>query len=371
MLDSPDPDFSDRQVGVAHVVDAELPDLPRRVNVRTFDDVATIVGSAVGSFALVWLVYERLFALAGRLGFVLLWYVVFLALDVIVSRFANPGPVVVDRLMSAVVHGGTVVVGAVVAWAAGFVFLRGWPALHHVNFYTQDMSGVRPTSPLTQGGIKHALVGTAIQVGLAVAMALPLGLGTAIYLAEVGGRLATVVRTVVEAMTALPAVLAGLFVYAVLIIGLGWERDGFAVSVAMATTMIPVVARSSEVALRTVSGALREAGLALGASRWQTVRRVVLPTARSGLATSLIVGIARITGETAPLLIVSGASTFYNSNPFHNPMNSLPLFVFSGVRSGEPSYATRAYGAAAVLVVFVLALFVLTRILSRKRAGFR
>src|SRR4029077_6221736 len=103
------------------------------------------------------------------------------------------------------------------------------------------------------------------------------------------------------------------------------------------------------------------------ASRWQTVRRVVLPTARAGLATSLILGVARIAGETAPLLIVSCASTFSHSNPFHNPMNSLPLFIFTAVRSGEPLFIARGYGAAALLLLLVMVLFVLTRLLARKR----
>ena len=107
------------------------------------------------------------------------------------------------------------------------------------------------------------------------------------------------------------------------------------------------------------------AGLALGASQWQTVRRVVLPTARSGLATALILGIARITGETAPLLIVSGASSFFNKDPLHNTMNSLPLFIFAAVRSGEPLFIQRGYGAAAVLLALVLVLFSVTRFLAR------
>jgi phosphate transport system permease protein len=342
-------------------------DVPRRLHVRTFDDVACVVGAAVGSFALVWIVYERLFALAGKLGFVVAWYATFLVLDVVLTAMSNGRTTVIDRLASAVVHGGAVIVGAIVVAATGFVFVKGWRALSHLNFYTEDMSGVRPTSPLSEGGILHAMVGTLIQVGLAVAMSLPLGLGAAIFMTEVGGKLAHVVRTVVEAMTALPAVLAGLFVYATLIIELHWERDGFAVAVALTTTMIPVIARSSEVALKTVPNGLRDAGLALGASRWQTVRRVVLPTAKSGLATSLILGIARVAGETAPLLIVSGASTFFNSDPFHSPMNSLPLFIFSGVRSGIPLYEARAYGAAALLVALVLVLFILTRVLARKR----
>jgi phosphate transport system permease protein len=132
--------------------------------------------------------------------------------------------------------------------------------------------------------------------------------------------------------------------------------------------MIPIIARSAEVVLRVVPGGLREAGLALGASRWRTVWNVVLPTGRSGLVTSVILGIARVAGETAPLLIVSGATIFFNYHPTHNQMNSLPLFIFAGIKSGEPRYIDRAYGAAAVLLFLVIALFVLARYVARDKS---
>jgi phosphate transport system permease protein len=135
--------------------------------------------------------------------------------------------------------------------------------------------------------------------------------------------------------------------------------------------MVPIIARAAEVTLRVVPGGLREASLALGASRWQTVWRVVLPTARSGLATTVILGIARIAGETAPLLIVSGSSTFTNVDPFHEPMNSLPLFIFTAVRSGQPLFIARGYGAAALLLIGVLILFVVARFLARDRGTSR
>jgi phosphate transport system permease protein len=157
----------------------------------------------------------------------------------------------------------------------------------------------------------------------------------------------------------------------VLIIGLQWERSGFAVSLALSVTMMPIIARSAEVQLRVVPGGLREASLALGASRWQTVRGVVLPTARAGLVSALILGIARVAGETAPLLIVSGANTFFNANPLHNPMNSLPLYIFTAVRSGEPLFIARGYGAAALLLTMVLVLFITTRFLVRERVRAR
>ena len=344
-------------------------DVPRRTSARTLDDRASLLGAGVGSLALVWVLYERVFSLSGAVGFVVCWYLAFVTLYALVSRVSNPGPIVVDRVWAAVVTGGATLVGLALATTIVFIFVKGWPALHHLNFYTQDMAGVRPTSPLTQGGVLHAVVGTLIQIAIAVAIALPLGIATAVYMTEVGGRLTDAVRTVVEAMTALPDVLAGLFVYTVLIIGFHWERDGFAVSLALAVTMTPVIARSAEVVLKLVSSSLREASLALGASHWQTVKGVVLPTARAGLVTSLILGIARIAGETAPLLIVSGASTFFNKNPFHNPMNSLPLFVYAGARSGQPLYIDRAYGAASLLLLLVLLLFVVTRLLARNRVG--
>lgn len=346
-------------------------DLPRVLHARTTDDVASLVGSAVAALGFTWLVFEKMLAWSGVIGFVACTWVAFLAFYAVVTAIGNPLPLVADRIAAAVVLSGAAVVGIAVLSTIWYVYWKGYPAYSHVNFYVQDMAGTRPTAALNHGGIRHAVVGSGIQIGIAVAMALPLGIGTAVYLTEVGGRLSGTVRTVVEAMTAIPDILAGLFVYAVLIIGLHWEKSGFAVSLALAVTMMPYIARSAEVVLRVVPGGLREAGAALGASRWQTVIRVVLPTARAGLATSLILGIARIAGETAPLLIVSGANTFFNSDPMHNPMNSLPLFIITAVRSGEPLFIARGYGAAALLLTLVLALFISTRFLARDRVRAR
>lgn len=342
-------------------------DQPRNVRARSFEDYAAFVGSLVGSLALVWLVYERILAWTGKVGFVACWYVVFLAMLAAVTALSWPLPAVVDRVASAVFLGGAVIVGAALVATVFYTFYEGWPALHHWNFYTHDMAGVRPTSKLDQGGVSHAIAGSAIQVGIAVLVSLPLGITTAIYMTEVGGRLSRTVRTVIEAMTALPDILAGLFIYVFLVVDLHMQKDGFAVALALMVTMVPVIARSAEVTLRVVPGGLREAGLALGASQWQVVRRVVLPTAKSGLATALILGIARCAGETAPLLIVSGASTFFNSNPFDSSMNSLPLFIASGVKSGEPLFITRGFGAASLLLLLVLVLFAITRFLARDK----
>jgi phosphate transport system permease protein len=337
--------------------------------VRPADDWISLVGSALGSLGLVWVLFEKILPFSGTVGFVFCWYVAFLGLYAGVSSLAHPTPVVFDRLAAAVVYGAAVLVGSALAAAVLYPFIRGWQALIHPSFYTKDMAGVRPTDALTHGGILHAIVGSFIEVGIAAVIALPLGLGTAVFMTEVGGKLSRAVRTVVEAMTALPDILAGLFIYTTLIVGLGVQRSGFAAAMALTIMMLPIIARSADVTLRVVPGGLREAGLALGASQFQTVWRVVLPTARPGLATALILGIARAVGETAPVLITSGASTFFNANPTTDPMNSLPLFIYTAVRSGENIFITRGFAAAAVLLAIVLLLFIIVRYLARPRVG--
>jgi len=217
--------------------------------------------------------------------------------------------------------------------------------------------------------LRDAVVGSLIEVGIAIAITLPLGVGAAVYMTEVGGRLARMVRTVVEAMTALPSIVAGLFIYTVLIVYTGFPRSGLAAALAISVMMLPIIARAADVVLRVVPGGLREAGYALGATQWRVVWHVVLPTARPGLATALILGIARGVGETSPVLLTSGAAVFQVIDPTAGDMNSLPLFIYFAVRSGVPNYVTRGYGAAAVLLFVVLALFIIARRIARQRGG--
>jgi phosphate transport system permease protein len=344
-------------------------DVPRAIAARTTDDRVALWGSVAASLGLVWVIYDRLLPFSGRLGFAISWYVCFLAVYWAVSSISHPRPYVVDRLVKAMVHGAAGVVFFAVISTVIYTFAEGRHAIVHINFFTHDMAAVSPTAPLNQGGISHAITGTLIEIGIAVIVSLPLGVGTAVFITEVGGRFSHIVRTVVEAMTALPDILAGLFIYTTLIVRLGVPQSGFAAATALSVMMLPIIARSSEVVLRVVPGGLREASLALGASRWRTVWKVVLPTARPGLATALILGIARGIGETAPVLLTSGASTFFNANPFHYPMNSLPLFIFSGFESGERLFAARLWGAASVLLGLVLVLFITARVLARQRPG--
>ena len=198
-----------------------------------------------------------------------------------------------------------------------FTFVRGKEALSHLNFYTQTTAYIGPEAPLNQGGILAAMVGTLEQVAISVVLSVPLGIATAVYLSEVRGQLARVVRTVVEAMSAVPTIVAGLFIYSMLILKFGQERCGFAASLALCISMIPVVTTTAEVVLRLVPNGLREASLALGTTQWQTVRRVVLPTARPGLVTAVLLGVARVIGETSPVLLVAGSTNELNADPMH------------------------------------------------------
>jgi phosphate transport system permease protein len=347
------------------------PPVRRRLHRHTFDDWMSLWGSVIGSFCLVEVVYEHLLDGSGTLGFLVTWFTVFLLMYAGVVALSNPRPVVTERLVTATLWTAASVVVFALGSTIVYTLAKGWNAYTHLGFFIHTMAGVAPTAPLSQGGIAHAIVGTVIEVGIAVIVAVPLGIGTAVYMSEVGGRFSRLVRTVVEAMTALPEILAGLFIYVVLIVDVGLPKSGLAASIAMAVTMVPIIARASEVALRVVPAGLREASLALGASQWRTVRKVVLPSAKAGLATATILGVARGVGETAIVLITSGASTFLEVNPVKNPMNSLPLFIYTSYATHEPTAITRAFGAASVLLVLVLGLFVATRVLARERTGRR
>ncbi|WP_375474910.1 phosphate ABC transporter permease PstA [uncultured Jatrophihabitans sp.] len=340
---------------------------PRAIRSRTFDDIACLAGAFAGSLATTYILYEFVLPFDGRLGFFLCWYLLFLGMYLGATALSNPRTVVVDRLASTLVQAGAGLTALALASAVTFPFIRGYHALVHLNFLTSDMGGVGPQDAFNRGGVLHAIVGTLIEIGIALIIALPLGIGAAVYMSEVGGKFARVVRTVVEAMTALPSVVAGLFIYTLLIVDLHIPKTGFTAAMALAVMILPIIARASDVVLRVVPGGLREASLALGASRWQTVWRVVLPTVRPGLATAVILGVARGIGETSPVLLTSGNSSFFNANPFSQPMDSLPLQTYFAVRSGEPMYIERGFATACVLLILVLLLFITARLLARQR----
>ena len=322
-------------------------------------------GARFAAVGLAWVIVERLLPIQG-LG----WFVVVAALCnlvlLAVGTLVIDSPIATaDRVAQWLFSTGAMIVFLALGSTLVFVFKRGWPALHHWNFFTQTMHTTLPDAPYNQGGMLQSVVGTLIELGIAIAITLPLGVGTAVYLNEVGGRFARMIRTVVEAMTALPSIVAGLFIYSFWILALHQPRSGLAGALAIGVMMLPIIARASDVVLRVVPGNLREASFALGASRWRTVWHVVLPTARPGLATALILAVARGVGETSPVLIASGYATFMVTNPTHGVMSSLPLSVYNSVIAPEPQAVVRGYATAAVLLILVLILFVIARLLAR------
>lgn len=361
----------DRVVGTTHLPrydDDAAPAVPRASLGRmTVDDRFVQVGSWVSAFGLAWLLTQQLLPLPGPAWFLIVWFLFGLLVTAVTAAMTGGLVDVRDRVAAAVLTAGALVVGAALVSAMVFVVMRGWKPLLHLNFFIEDMSGVGPKDPFDRGGIAHAIAGSLIQLGIAIAITLPLGIGTAVFMTEVGGRFARIVRTVVEAMTALPSIVAGLFIYTTFIVALGYPRSGLAASLAIAVMMLPIIARAADVVLRVVPDGLREASLALGASRWKTVWNVVLPTARPGLATACILGVARGIGETSPVLLTSGAASFLVTNPTNGVMNSLPLFIYTTVRSGEPNAITRAFAAATVLMAIVLILFVTARLVARPK----
>lgn len=341
----------------------------RKTRGMSRESVLNLAGAVVGSLSITMLLFGRLAPFRGRIGFVVVAFVAFVAVHALLVSMTEDRPAVIDSVMSSLFTAAAVTAGAALVSVVGFTLWRGRSALLKKNLYTQDMSTTGPLDPLTKGGILHAIAGSLIIVGLALIVTVPVGLACAVFLNETRSRMRGIVRSVVTAMTALPSILAGLFVFAVWVLILGFERSGLAAAIAISIMMLPIIVRSAEVVLRIVPGNLREASEATGAPMWRTVWHVVLPTAKSGLVNAVILGVARGVGETAPVLLVSGVTSTMNKNPQSNPMMSLPLAVFEFVRSPQQALIQRGFATAAVLMVLVLLLFTIARVVAGRPAG--
>jgi phosphate transport system permease protein len=344
-------------------------DAPLRIRRVTAEDALTIGGSAVGALALDWVLYERVLPFTGVLGFWICWYVLFLICYTSVAALQWDRLAVRDRVVSVILTTGGLLAVAIVVDQVGYTLVKGFSVVRHLSFFTQSMADTAALSPVTSGGVAHALIGTFEQITIATALSVPLGVAAALYLAEVGGRGARPVRTLVDAMTALPDIIAGLFILAFMVLTVGLPESGFAAALALAVTMLPIVTRASETVLRIVPGTLREASYALGGSQWRTVLMVVLPTARSGLATAVVLAMARGIGETAPVLLVAGYARGINTNPFKGWQTSLPLFIYNEITSPVATDHARAYGGGFALFVLVLVLFTIARRLGGGAPG--
>ena len=350
-----DPTKSDTTTNGPGIVEA-------KIRIRTIEtiDVTVMIGSAISAFALSQLLYETILPVSGALGFLLTCYVFFIAISWLAVREIRGTVRAKDHLARLVVWTGASLAIIPLVLVVLYVIGKGYHSLRP-QFFSQDQRYVGALSDSTEGGGAHAIIGTLQQVGIASLIAVPLGITTAIYMNEVKGRLAKPLRTVVDAMSAVPSIVAGLFIYAAWILALGNQQTGLAGSLALSVLFLPTVTRTAEVVLRLVPGGLREASLALGGTEWRTTSRVVLPTSRSGLVTAVILGVARVIGETAPLILTVGGAFIMNWNPLSGKQDSLPFFVFRLIRFPQEAQIARAWTGALVLLILVLVLFVIAR----------
>ena len=274
-----------------------------------------------------------------------------------------------DLFARVVMWAAFVVAVVPLVWILASTLLKGGQMLLESSWWTNSQAGITPRR--VGGGAAHAIQGTLVLALVTAVMSVPVGVLTAVYLVEYGGRgrLARTVTFLVDVMTGIPSIVAGLFAYALfaLILGPG-IRVGIGGSVALSLIMIPIVVRSCEEMLKLVPDELREASYALGVPKWRTIVKVVLPTAMAGIITGITLAIARVIGETAPLLIIAGSTDSLNLNLFGERMMTLPVFIYySFTQPGVPSEygVDRAWGAALALIVIVMALNLIARLLGR------
>ena len=350
--------------------DESKPDAAKRqLRAIRAEELFSVLGAAGASLATTALLFGWFTPLTGGVGFVVVSYILFLVFYVMLTSFGGQREEIKDRVVTVLLYSaGCILVGSLL-FVVIFTLIRGQDAFPHINFFTQTMELAGPLDGLDVGGILHAIVGTLIQIGIALVITIPLGITTAVFLNEIGGGFARFVRTISDAMTALPSIVAGLFIFSALIRTGVMQKSGLAAALAISVMMLPIIIRASDVVLRLVPGNLREASYALGSTRWRTVWSVVLPTSRSGLVTAVILGTARGIGETSPVLLTSGITSVLNTNPTADPMISLPLQVFTFIKSPEPNFIARGFGTAAVLLLLVLVLFGLARLIGGKGPG--
>lgn len=233
------------------------------------------------------------------------------------------------------------------------------------HFFYQNNNYIATNTSLAYGGVGHAILGTVLLVGVTTIITIPLSVATGVYLTETRSKGRGLVRVLLQAMSGLPSVVAGLFVYSMLIVTGITTYVGWAGSIALIPLMLPTVARVTEEALRLVPVELRNGALALGAPSWRAFFQVTLPAARSGILTAVLLGLARVIGETAPLLLTTSIGSGTNLNIFEGPMATLPTYIFNFISQGFDSSYQRAWGAALVVMILVAILFSAARIVNR------
>jgi phosphate transport system permease protein len=275
-----------------------------------------------------------------------------------------------DHTATVLVHAAFLLALVPLVWILWTVLNRGLSLVLQSQWWTNSQAGISPRR--AGGGAYHAILGTILTAGVTALIAVPIAVFTAIYLVEYGrGRFARVVSFMVDILTGIPSIVAALFIYAVWVGIFGLQRVGFAVSLALVLLMIPVVVRSTEEMLKLVPNELREASYALGVPKWKTIARIVLPTAASGIITGVLLGLARVMGETAPLIILAPYTAFINMNLFGGNIAALPTLIFTNFGSNIPAQNARMWASALTLILLVLLLNLAGRFVARFSAVHR
>ncbi|MDN6536035.1 MAG: phosphate ABC transporter permease PstA [Corynebacterium variabile] len=272
-----------------------------------------------------------------------------------------------DRTATVIVYAMMGVALIPLIWVLVVLVAKGLPAVLDVGWWSFDMAG--QLSNQAGGGISHAIIGTLTQALVTTVISVPVGVLTAVYLVEYsrGGWLGRVTTFMVDILTGVPSIVAALFVYALWIALFGFSRSGFAVSLALVLLMVPVIVRHTEEMLRIVPMDLREAAYALGVPKWKTIVKIVLPTALSGIITGIMLAVARIMGESAPVLILVGATPVINWNVMEGNQNSLPLFMLEMYKlQADDQVLARLWGAALTLVLIIAGLNLAARFISHR-----
>ena len=273
----------------------------------------------------------------------------------------------VDKFATVIIYFAMALALVPLLWVLIKVVGEGLPTILNPDWWMYDMVG-QPRNK-AGGGAVHAIIGTLMQVVVTSALSIPIGVFTAIYLVEYsrGGFLGRITTFMVDILTGVPSIVAALFVYAMWITMFGFERSGFAVSLALVLLMVPIIVRNAEEMLRVVPMDLREASYALGVPKWKTIVKIVLPTALSGIVTGIMLAVARVMGESAPVLILVGSTTKINWNPFEGGQQSLPLYMVDLYGAGSNEFVLeRLWGSALTLVLLVAILMIGARLISKR-----
>ncbi len=269
-----------------------------------------------------------------------------------------------DLLARVLMWGAFVVATIPLLWILGSTVLKGGHMLLDATWWTNSQAGI--TARRVGGGAAHAIQGTLIQAGVTAAISVPIGVLTAVYLVEYGrGRLARTVSFMVDILTGVPSIVAALFIYALWVTTFQFQRVGFAVCLALALLMIPTVVRSTEEMLKLVPNELREASYALGVPKWRTIMRIVIPTAFSGIVTGVLLGLARVMGETAPLIVLGPYTKVLAHDLFDGLMATLPTMINQDRTESLQPAVDRVWGAALTLILIIFLLNLLGRAVGR------